>query len=453
MTALVGGYAADVLFGDPRRWHPVAGFGNVALAVERASYKPTRLRGTLHAAGLVLAAAAAGELLARAAGRAGGRRGAPRAMAGGGRAKLRAMAGGGRCELRARGEAGRGVALAAITWAALGGRSLAGEALRLAGCVERDDLEGARAALPSLCGRDPAGLDAAQLCRAAVESVAENTSDAVVGALVWGAMAGPAGVAAYRAANTLDAMVGHRSERYESYGWAAASLDDALSWPAARATAALTALCAPVVGGSARATWRTVRADGAAHPSPNAGRAEAAFAGALGVRLGGPLTYGGVAELRPALGNGRAPGTEDIRRAARLSRAVGVAAACVCAASRVALTRWAATKAPRAGVGPVARGGWRSGPAGLGAAARGARPSDPAGLGAAARGARRSGPAGLGAAARGAQRSGPAGLRAAARGARRGGPEGLRATAHGARWSAPAGLGALLAPARRRAAR
>ncbi len=298
-AALAGGYAADVLFGDPRRWHPVAGFGNVALAVERAAYKPTRLRGVLHAAALVLGAGAAGELLARAAARAG---------------------------------PGRGVALAAITWAALGGRSLAGEARRLATCVELGDLDGARAALPSLCGRDPAGLDAAQLCRATVESVAENTSDAVVGALVWGAIAGPAGVAAYRAANTLDAMVGHRSERYAAFGWAAARLDDALSWPGARVGMALTALCSPVVGGSPLATARVALADGRKHPSPNAGRIEAAFAGALGVRLGGPLSYGGVAELRPALGAGRPPASGDVHRAARLSRAVGATAAVLCAA-------------------------------------------------------------------------------------------------------------------------
>jgi adenosylcobinamide-phosphate synthase len=319
VTALVGGYVADVLFGDPRRWHPVAGFGNVALAVERASYKPTRLRGTLHAAGLVAGAAASGELLARAAAR---------------------VCGG----PRARSDLGRGTALAAITWAALGGRSLAGEARRLATCVELGDLAAARAALPSLCGRDPAGLDATQLCRAAVESVAENTSDAVVGALVWGAIAGPAGVAAYRAANTLDAMVGHRSERYESYGWAAARLDDVLSWPAARATAALTALCAPAVGGSPCGTWRIVLADGAAHPSPNAGRAEAAFAGALGVTLGGPLAYAGVAELRPKLGTGRAPGSRDVHRAARLSQLVGASAAVLCAAARAARTLRAARR-------------------------------------------------------------------------------------------------------------
>jgi adenosylcobinamide-phosphate synthase len=311
VSALVAGYAADLVFGDPRRWHPVAGFGNVALAVERATYKPTRLRGTLHAAGLVAAAAAGGELLARGAGRVAGRRAG----------------------------AGRGLALAAITWAALGGRSLAGEGRRLATRVELGDLDGARAILPSLCGRDPAGLGPAQLCRAAVESVAENTSDAVVGALVWGAIAGPAGVAAYRAANTLDAMVGHRSERYESYGWAAARLDDVLNWPAARATAALTAMCAPVVGGSPRTSWRTVRTDGGAHPSPNAGRAEAAFAGALGVALGGPLTYAGVAERRPKLGAGRAPSCRDVHRAARLSRVVGASAAVLCATASTARRR------------------------------------------------------------------------------------------------------------------
>ncbi|MEJ7796912.1 MAG: cobalamin biosynthesis protein [Solirubrobacteraceae bacterium] len=304
--ALVGGYAADVLFGDPRRWHPVAGFGRLALAVERAIYKPTRTRGALYACGLVTAAGLGGELLARVAARAG---------------------------------FGRGFALAAITWASLGGRSLAGEALRLATCVELDDLSGARATLPSLCGRDPAGLDAPQLCRAAVESVAENTGDAVVGALLWGAVAGPAGVAAYRAANTLDAMVGHRSERYESFGWAAARLDDAMSWPGARAAAALSALCSPLVGGSPRVTWRTMRAEGTAHPSPNAGRIEAAFAGALGVSLGGLLTYGGVAQLRPKLGAGRAPASADVHRAMRLSWAVGAAAAASCAAARGAVAR------------------------------------------------------------------------------------------------------------------
>ena len=221
----------------------------------------------------------------------------------------------------------RRLVLAACTWAALGGRSLAREADAVAADVRSGDLAAARAALPALVGRDPDALDADGICRATVESVAENTADAVVGVLLWGAVAGPAGVAAYRAANTLDAMVGHRSERYADFGWAAARLDDALTWPAARAGAALAAACAPVAGGSAGAALRAVRRDGAAHPSPNAGRMEAAFAGALGVRLGGPLAYAGRVEERPRLGDGRAPVPDDVTRAIRLSLAVGAAAA------------------------------------------------------------------------------------------------------------------------------
>lgn len=306
MTALAGGYVADVLLGDPRRWHPVAGFGRVALAAEHATYRPTRTRGALFAGALVAGAAVAGELLARGCARAG---------------------------------IGHGATLAAVTWAALGGRSLTAEALRLASCLELDDLEGARERLPALCGRDPAGLDRAQLCRATVESVAENTGDAVVGALVWGAIAGPAGVAAYRAANTLDAMVGHRSPRYASFGWAAARLDDAMSWPGARVAAALAVLCAPLCGGSSRRAWRTARADGRAHPSPNAGAIEAAFAGALDLTIGGPLSYAGVTELRPVLGSGRAPQPLDVHRAVRLSWAVGAAAAALCAAAPVTAAR------------------------------------------------------------------------------------------------------------------
>jgi adenosylcobinamide-phosphate synthase len=301
VSALIGGYVADLLLGDPARLHPVAGFGRLAQRVERAAYAPTRARGAAYAVGLVGLAALAGEALARASQRAG---------------------------------PGRGAALLALTWAALGGRSLAGEAGRIADTLDADDLPGARAALPALAGRDPGHLDADGVCRAVVESVAENTSDAVVCALLWGGVAGPAGVAAYRAANTLDAMVGHRDERYASFGWAAARLDDAMSWPGARAGAALAVACAPVVGGSPRATWRVLRRDGAAHPSPNAGRMEASFAGALGLRLGGRLSYHGRVEQRPALGDGPAPTTSDVRRAVRLSGAVGAVAAFVAAGIR-----------------------------------------------------------------------------------------------------------------------
>jgi adenosylcobinamide-phosphate synthase len=170
----------------------------------------------------------------------------------------------------------------------------------------------------------------------------------VVGALVWGAVGGPAGVAAYRAANTLDAMVGHRSPRYASFGWAAARLDDLMSWPGARAGAGLAVACAPVAGGSRGAALRVLRRDGGAHPSPNAGRMEAAFAGALGVRLGGTVVYGDRVEERPVLGGeGDLPGPRDIRRAVRLATAVGVAAAVGSALTRTALTRALAANRPQ----------------------------------------------------------------------------------------------------------
>jgi adenosylcobinamide-phosphate synthase len=287
--ALLSGWAADQVLGDPRRWHPVAGFGRLALALERTLYAPSRARGALYAGALVALAAFGAEAAARVL---------PRRLV-----------------------------LAACTWAALGGRSLAREADAVAADVRSGDLSAARKALPALVGRDPDALDADGICRATVESVAENTADAVVGVLLWGAVAGPAGVAAYRAANTLDAMVGHRSARYADFGWAAARLDDALTWPVARAGAALAAACAPVAGGSAGAALRALRRDGAAHPSPNAGRMEAAFAGALGVRLGGPLAYAGRVQERPRLGDGRAPVPDDVTRAIRLSFAVGAAAA------------------------------------------------------------------------------------------------------------------------------
>jgi adenosylcobinamide-phosphate synthase len=201
----------------------------------------------------------------------------------------------------------------------------------------RDDLEGARRLLPSLCGRDPATLDAAGLTRATVESVAENTSDAQVAPLLWAAAGGVPAVLGYRAVNTLDAMVGHRSPQYARFGWAAARLDDAANYFAARVTAVLTVMCAPVVGGSplrALAAWRR---DAGRHPSPNAGVVEAAFAGALGVRLGGPTQYHYELQIRPALGDGLPPTVADVRRAVRLSRAVQAATlvlACLSVAGR-----------------------------------------------------------------------------------------------------------------------
>jgi adenosylcobinamide-phosphate synthase len=232
-------------------------------------------------------------------------------------------------------------ATATAAWTVTGAASLTSEAERIRRALQSGDLDTARAALPSLCGRDPRGLDEKELARAVVESVAENTSDAVVAPLLWGAAAGLPGFLAYRAINTLDSMVGYRSPVYARFGWASARLDDVVNWAPARLTGVLAGILAPVAGGRPPATWRAMCRYGPRHPSPNAGRCEAAFAGALGVRLGGTNAYGGVAEERPCLGDGRAPELADIARAVRLSRAITAAAAIGAAAAALMTERTA----------------------------------------------------------------------------------------------------------------
>jgi adenosylcobinamide-phosphate synthase len=284
MAVAIGlGAVLDAIVGDPARYHPVAGFGRFAAMLERGMWRPQRRHGVVYVGLLVGTTAALGRLAER-------------------NAVLRVLS----------------------VWTVLGGRSLGREALHLANTLERGDLEDAQRRAPVLVGRDPSVLDSDQLVRAVVESVAENTSDAVVAPLLWFAVAGSPGALAYRAVNTLDAMVGHRSDRYRNFGWAAARLDDLANWPAARVGAALAALLAPIVGGTPLEAARIVMRDGKAHPSPNAGRLEAAFAGALSVRLGGRNVYDGRVELRPSLGNGGAPVIGDIRRAVRLSRAISL---------------------------------------------------------------------------------------------------------------------------------
>jgi len=310
-AGLLLGAAADLLLADPRRHHPVAGFGTLAARWEREMWRDDRRAGAAYAAGLVTAAAGLGVVLDRAT---------------------------------RRSPAARTAVTAAATWTVLGGTSLGRAATALRRHLEVGDLPAARAALPTLAGRDPGGLGEAELSRATIESVAENTADAAVGPLLWGAVAGLPGLLAYRAANTLDAMVGHRSPRYARFGWAAARLDDVLGWPAARLTAALTVACAPLTGGSAGGAWHTWLRDGAAHPSPNAGRCEAAAAGALGVRLGGRNVYGSRVEDRPVLGSGRVPTAADIGRAVRLSRAVWTAAAILAATGRALRRRCSAPR-------------------------------------------------------------------------------------------------------------
>ena len=155
------------------------------------------------------------------------------------------------------------------TTVTVGGRMLASEAVAIGAALDAGDLDEARARLPALVGRDPSALGADEVARAVVESVAENTVDAVVAPALWGTVAGGVGALAYRAVNTMDAMVGHHSDRYERFGWAAARLDDLANWVPARVAAALVALLRP---GRAGEVWRAVRDDAPRHPSPNAGR-------------------------------------------------------------------------------------------------------------------------------------------------------------------------------------
>lgn len=224
------------------------------------------------------------------------------------------------------------------TWIVLGGRSLVAEAAAVDSRLRQGDLPAARQRLTHLVGRRTDTLDEAEVARATIESVAENTCDAVVAPLLWGGVGGLPGLLAYRAVNTLDAMVGHHDPRYENFGWASARADDLANFVPARMTALLAAAVAPAVSGSSRGALAVTRRDGRRHPSPNSGMSEAAFAGALGIRLGGRNDYGSHVEDRPVLGSaGRAPEVADIARASGLSRAVTAAAALACAA--IALLR------------------------------------------------------------------------------------------------------------------
>jgi adenosylcobinamide-phosphate synthase len=298
-TGLLLGHVADRLFGDPRRFHPVAGFGRTAALLERHWYADTRARGVAYVLVLV------------------------------GGATLGAVT----AERCARHPVVRTLLTAAVTWTVLGGRSLEREALTVHRILGTGDIDGARRRLRHLVGRDTTSLTEPEIARAVIESVAENTSDAVVTPYFWGAVAGVPGLVAHRAANTLDAMVGHHNPRYERFGWAAARFDDLLGLPGARMSAALTLATGPHRRGALTAWMR----DAHRHPSPNAGVIEACFAGALGLQLGGTNTYyGDRREQRALMGDGRHPVAADIPRTGRLARNIAhgavITAASVCLA-------------------------------------------------------------------------------------------------------------------------
>lgn len=270
------GLLADRVLGEPpERLHPLRLFGELANRLEVHIYADSRARGVAHCAlGTALGIAT-------------------------------------------------GYALGSVPVAAYlsaGARELWDVATKIEAALVRGHLDEARLLLPSLVGRDPAGLDEKEIARAVVESVAENTVDAMVAPAFWATVAGAPGALCYRAINTLDAMVGHLSERYARFGWAAARSDDAAGWLPARMTALLVAVVRPR---SAFEVLRAVVVQAPAHPSPNAGVAEASFSAALGLRLGGENRYGDRVEIRPALGTGRAPEPSDIARSVALSRDIG----------------------------------------------------------------------------------------------------------------------------------
>lgn len=266
------GLVVDRIVGEPPTpLHPVAAFGRLMQAVERRRYRNTREAGIAYARTGTAIGLLAGRIVR---------------------------------------------STTAAVWISAAGRMLRTESSRIRGALEAGDLDGARALLPALVGRDAAGLDASDVAAAVIESLAENTVDAVIAPALWGGALGAPGALAYRAVNTMDAMVGHHSDRYEQFGWASARLDDAASYLPARASVALVCLACPT---RASAIVRAVRRDAAAHPSPNAGVAEAAFAAALDLEVGGTLQYAGRVEQRPCLGTGRRPVTNDIDRAVQLA--------------------------------------------------------------------------------------------------------------------------------------
>jgi adenosylcobinamide-phosphate synthase len=284
VAAALGLVADEFLPEPPNRFHPVAWFGTAMLAYEKRFYRDTRAAGVAHAFTGTALGLAAGFALRRAIGR----------------------------------PAATFVAVSIAT----GGQMLREVAGRIGAA---NDLDEARRLLPSLVGRDPSQLDASEIARAAIESVAENTVDAAICSAFWGSVGGAPAVLAHRAINTMDAMVGHHNDRYENYGWASARLDDLAAWFPARLTALLAALVTP---SRCRQIAHAVRNDAPHHPSPNSGVSEAAFAAALGFRLGGTNRYGDTIEHRVILHpTGQPPLLTDIAKTNQLSRRITAVAA------------------------------------------------------------------------------------------------------------------------------
>ena len=220
-----------------------------------------------------------------------------------------------------------------LAWPLVALRSMHDHVRAVAKPLAAGDLGAARRAVSMIVGRDPAALDAPGVARAAIESLAENSSDGIVAPLFWGALLGLPGIAGYKAVNTLDSMIGHRTPRHRAFGWAAARIDDAANLVPARLTGAIFAL----VSARPAAALRVMARDAGQHRSPNAGWPEAAMAGALGVRLSGPRTYAGTVSTEPWVNEGgRDPAAHDLGRALALyRRAMGLCAALLAGAALI----------------------------------------------------------------------------------------------------------------------
>ncbi|RDJ00342.1 cobalamin biosynthesis protein [Dyella solisilvae] len=273
----------DAALGEPRRAHPLVGFGRLVRAVETRLYAPRRMVGVLAWCVVVLPLVGLTWLLS---------------------SRLQASTP----------WLADGFAMS-VLYLAVGHRSLADHAMPVARALRGGDLMAARSAVGRMVSRDTPSLDAAQVAAAATESVLENGNDAVFGALFWFIVLGAPGAVLYRLGNTLDAMWGYRTPRYERFGWAAARIDDVLNYVPARLTA-----LSYVLLGHASCAWRCWRRQAPAWDSPNAGPVMAAGAGALQVQLGGAAPYDGVWEPRPSLGEGRAADAQAIEQALRLVR-------------------------------------------------------------------------------------------------------------------------------------
>jgi len=299
VMTLSAGFIIDLLLGDPI-WlpHPVRLIGHLALWVEprcRRIIRHEYLAGAVFALGIVLVAGGGVGLILW------------------GLQQLHPVV--------------AGLAMVYFMFTGLAVRDLAQEAQAVWQALQAQDLDKARRQLSRIVGRDTDHLDAPEIVRGAVETVAESTVDGILAPLFFATLGGAPALWAYKAMNTLDSMVGHREAPYTRFGWMAARLDDVANFVPARIGLLLFAAGALMAGGRPGTCWRMGWRDGGKHPSPNAGISEAAMAGALGVRLGGRNTYDGVEDVRPYIGDPIRPlETSCIPQAIRVMYATSAAA-------------------------------------------------------------------------------------------------------------------------------